>query len=500
MADPSVGAGLALGNLATPDRRHVFTESVMRQQNIDLQKEQKKAQEAAKKAALQQQLGGLIQTGEGGFSPFYAEQANKIASQGLADQYGAYQNGNQVGIIASRGQMKQQLDNLKKEDDALKAAQGLEQQGFIMPDKIKAALNKPYSQGHKEIQEELKIHPEYNNIINYNPDTGGYSFNPVKKIDLEDLYSKKIEENAPSMTQFEKMADIDNNTSRYKLFLDPKQVSNISASIVADPSYIPNLKLQQPELFNKTVQEYLNIDKGAPIQAAEQMAAAKIAHDNLESKNSRVHYDTKHIQDQYGANSVTPIPPSNDNQSKQFTIKRQLTVNGNKTQHDFNVPTGDSNGFKATKILTMKADDFINTNGNKKMKGQSVQNVEAGSATAMPVATKKITFSTGDVIEPGELVDDRQMKVMEEQDAVEWRPMVPVIAEGKDRNGKKTGISAVVPADKIQSSLLISQSKDDVPATSEMLTRAADEATKKNEEIRSRRKGGKNNKTKIQGF
>jgi hypothetical protein len=483
-----IGQAIALGNLAQVDRSKPFTNAVLNRQKLDLADQERRAKQRQQEQEQQKQLKSMLKFGKGGFTPFFQEQAAKIASEGVQKQIQYLNEGNQISMMNEGAKMEAQLEDLKQQQDATTKFLELKKQGFLIPKELEQGFSGIRSQNEKGIQDFLTKNPQYQEIVKYDPASGSYSFNPVKDIDLNKAYDASIRENESQMTQSKFIKGVDNNTSLYELSLSPDQVTSIAASYGTNPEYVRNLKLKEPAKFQK---EIAAIQTSMPELSADQIetiAASKIAEESLQTRNKKVHFETKAQPNNFNINLGSGLNYNNNGASpaggNTTTIKRPLTLNGQTKLIDVPVVTGNTYGFKPVSVLSLKSDGFINANGNEKITGQTLQETKTGSALPMPIATKRFKNSkSGDIIEVGEIVDEKQLQSMIDQGAVKWVPMFPVNSKGKNKNDEEVTISAFVPVENIAQQVIVSQSKDDAPVTQKSIQNAIDEAADRNSKL-----------------
>lgn len=369
-----LGQAIALGNLATVSRDKPFTNAVMNRQRFDLadQAQQAKAKQQAQEQ--QKQLNNLLKFGEGGFTPFYQEQAAQIANQGLQKQIEYRSKGDQINMMSEAAKMKAQLDDLKLQDEATRKFLALKKEGYLIPKELEQGFSGVRSQNEGGIQEFLKKNPQYNNIVKYDPVSKVYSFNPIKDIDLNKAYDTSIRDNESQMTEAKHIRSIDNNTSLYELSLSPQQISTIAASYGTNPEYVNNLKLKEP---NKFQTELANTQKAMPeisLDQAESIAAAKIAEENLLTRNKKAHFETK-AQPQRPYNDPNANPKNAVNlavtTTSQDVINPIFGANRPVTTVHISTPLKGENEKSTFEAHTA----FINNNGTKQtvsLKGKPI--------------------------------------------------------------------------------------------------------------------------------
>lgn len=190
-------------------------------------------------------------------------------------------------------------------------------------------------------------------------------------------------------------------------------------------------------------------------------------------------------QSPQGAGSLNLATLNQNNGGSAIVMKRPITVNGKAQQKEFNVPVGTTYSYKPVDIQALRGDDLINLDGNIPLKGQSIQEVKTGNAVVVPIATKRLVDkNTGDVINVGEVVDEKRLKTAIDNGGVEYQPMLSVSGKVKNRFGKTSDVSALAPVSKHGNAVMLSQSKDDVPGTQQQLQSSIDEANKKNSELK----------------
>lgn len=304
MADIGVGEAIALGNVAQVDRSKPFTNAVLNKQKFDLAKEEKKAKERDRVAQEQKTLAGMLNFGQKGFSPFYAEEGSKIIAEGTQKQLDAHRSNDYIGLLQAKDNMLQQLDSLKMQDDELKNFKGLKKQGFIIPPELENAISQPRSVGHPQLQKLLAEKPEYNSIVNYDKETGNYSFNPVKDINLGNSYDNIINKNADQMTETKFIRKLVDGSSLYEMSLSPLQLTHIASAMATDPDILSNAKFKHPAEFKKYYQEAKEELPELPENQLEATAGAKLFKQELNTRNRKPHF----VYPNNNNNNPQPIP------------------------------------------------------------------------------------------------------------------------------------------------------------------------------------------------
>lgn len=505
---PTLGEAISLGNLASIDRSKPFTQAVMRRQALDMSQEEKRAKEEAEKKKRVDDIISKIDFGKGGYLPHFQEQAARITGGGIEEQLSAAKRGDQLGMAESKSRMYRQLEELSLQQDAAKQfLSNADKMG--LPKDVVDAFGERYSTGNPKLNAFLNKNPQYKELITVSPE-GQYTFNPVEKVDLKKAYDSTITSLESNMANPKYVKDLDNNTAIFELSASPDEIAISAVGLARDPSYRSNLRLQEPQRYAQELAKITQVHPELPPDQAELLAAGAIAEQELQSRNKKIHYETRFIPTDVNVNLDPNVAATPSGIGNQTTIKKKLAVPDGKggfkyESKDIAVESGAPQGFKVVKVLNARGDDYINLNGGKRMKGQSIQSVDIGNARPYPVATKKMKDKLGKVIEAGEVVTSDQMQSLIDQDAIEYIPMFEGLADSKDGDGKKIQVSVLVPASKARSSVLLSQSKDDIELTDQSIKRAVDEANKLNSELPKRKKSRSapksgNNKKTISGF
>lgn len=142
------------------------------------------------------------------------------------------------------------------------------------------------------------------------------------------------------------------------------------------------------------------------------------------------------------------------------------------------------------------AEGVVDAKTNKPLSGKTFQKVEAFEATAVPIATKDFITSRGIQYKKGQMIDKGSVAVSVKQGLAEFQPMIKGIATYKEAQkirGKMEDVTitadVLIPAKNVSTSVIRSQSKEDVPATTAYIQRSIDESTKLNKKYRSEIKG-----------
>jgi hypothetical protein len=156
------------------------------------------------------------------------------------------------------------------------------------------------------------------------------------------------------------------------------------------------------------------------------------------------------------------------------------------------VPTGNTYGFKMATIGGTAAEGVVNAKTNQPLSGKTFQKVEAFEATAVPIATKDFITSRGIQYKKGQMIDKGSVAIAVKQGLAEYQPMIKGIATYKESQkirGKMEDVTitadVLIPAKNVSTSVIRSQSKEDVPATTAYIQRSIDESTKLNKKYKS---------------
>lgn len=245
----TTGQAIALGSLATPDRSKPFTNAVIRKQNIDLAREQRKAAAEQKAAEQKKQLASLFKYGDtSDIHPFYAEQAKEVAVNGMNDQVNAYNTNDSVGLTVASQKTKNEIDRIREQSDILKNALKLKSQGYNVPDEITDAFSNQYSKGHPKLQKILEEHPEYKTVVSYDPESKSYNLHPPKRIDVAEDAQKTMNHSVKQMVFDQTGKVLDDNSVEQFYSLHPEELNKIALNRVkGNDVLVANIGLNNPK-------------------------------------------------------------------------------------------------------------------------------------------------------------------------------------------------------------------------------------------------------------
>jgi hypothetical protein len=498
MAEPILGQALALQSEFRPDTSQVLTRAVDKIGNVTLKKQlaEAKAQEA--KAKRLQEIMGAVKLDGAKVNRHFLPEASKKYAEGIASLQESALKGDIMGVNAKKGQLEMEFANMAKQSDALDNFLSLKKQGFYIAPEIESAFAMPKAEGQAYLKKVYEQKPELKGIVDVN-EYGDYVFNPVKDLDLKSDFRKMLTENkallAPTGVKTRNEATKD-ETEVYKI--PESNIKEFAMFKAQDPDIRANIILKQKE-------EY------APFVAAVKAANPTATPEQIEN-TALVSFISKKLQDENSALVKSNIPQKGGGLDIDFGAGGELTFDENNAPTGGNipvmftgkgtknqpisfegqVPTGNTYGFKMATIGGTAAEGVVDAKTNQPLSGKTFQKVEAFEATAVPIATKDFITSRGIQYKKGQMIDKGSVAIAVKQGLAEYQPMIKGIATYKESQkirGKMEDVTitadVLIPAKNVSTSVIRSQGKEDVPATTAYIQRSIDESTKLNKKYKS---------------
>jgi hypothetical protein len=255
MADTTVGQAIALGNLARPDTTKVFTNAVMRGQEMNLRRRKIEQDEAAKKQQLQNQIANMIDPAKGGFLPLYQEQARDLIAKYGAEIKTALENNDVIKANQLSAQMNFERDNLKAQNDRFAAGYDkLKTKGFADPSLI-SALNKPMSQFQKEYADIISRNPHYRMLVDFDPATQNVNIGDYEGVDLRSQYDKTIATLMSKSFREEPTGRIIDGFVETKRVILPEAIQAGAMDLAGNRNVAQSVMFEQPKQYAKYYEE-----------------------------------------------------------------------------------------------------------------------------------------------------------------------------------------------------------------------------------------------------
>jgi hypothetical protein len=277
----TVGEAIALGNLAKPDTTKVFTQGVMRKQQLDLAKAERKAKEDKERKELEKTFAGMMDMGKGGFLPLYQEQARDLTATSNAEMMMAIKRGDPIMASSIKQRSQTRLEDLMAENNAFKTWMETSKSGGLVPKELVEITSLPMSQAKKRFTEVIAKNPEYKELLDFDQANNRFVFNPVKDVPVE----KEIEAVVQSLKSSakpvgkEKLMD---GTYNFTFKADETALSQAALDLAANPDIAANIRIKKKQEYLDAYNRLSNMPgpvKPTPAQLKELAVIEVLAND-----------------------------------------------------------------------------------------------------------------------------------------------------------------------------------------------------------------------------
>ena len=502
MAEPILGQALALQSEFRPDTSQVLTRAVDKIGNATLKKQIAEQKAAEAKAKRQQEIAGMVKLDGVKVNTHYAQDVKNIVSDSYAKMIEASQRGDGIAINQLKTQAELELKNKVQQSEDQNNFLALKKQGFYIAPEIEAAFAMPRAEGQAYLKKVYEQKPELRGIVDVNQ-YGDYVFNPIKDLDLQADFRDVVTKNELLFKPTGQKVVDQTTKDQLEVYKIPKtNIQEFALLKSQDPEIKANIILKDKAGFAIYVNQVKTANPNATPEQIENTALVSYISDKLEKINektvkSNIPQKGRGLDIDFGGASELTFDENNAPTGGNIPVK--FTGKGSKNQPiDFEgqVPTGNTYGFKMATIGGTAAEGVVDAKTNKPLSGKTFQKVEAFEATAVPIATKDFITSRGIQYKKGQMIDKGSVAVSVKQGLAEFQPMIKGIATYKEAQkirGKMEDVTitadVLIPAKNVSTSVIRSQSKEDVPATTAYIQRSIDESTKLNKKYRSEIKG-----------
>lgn len=293
MADTTVGQAIALGNLARPDTTKVFTNAVMRGQEMDLRKQKMKQEEANAQKQLQSEFAKMLDLGKGGFLPIYQEQASELTAGALSEMFKKQKEGDLIGAASIRQDAQRRLEDLKAENDQFKAWQGTARQGGLITQDVLRITGMPFSQATQEYNKLVATNPEVKEILMFDEQNRRFVPRPVKEVNYNPILNSTVSnvlQNA-STPVYSKKGDL----IRYDYNVSDDVIASRANELAADEDLRVNIILRRPQDVKQefdNIVKMQNVDVNVPEQRelAKAQSVKNVIQKDLKTNIDKVRY------------------------------------------------------------------------------------------------------------------------------------------------------------------------------------------------------------------
>lgn len=444
MADTTVGQAIALGNLARPDTTKVFTNAVMRGQEMNLRRRKIEQDEAAKKQQLQNQIANMIDPAKGGFLPLYQEQARDLIAKYGAEIKTALENNDVIKANQLSAQMNFERDNLKAQNDRFAAGYDkLKTKGFADPSLI-SALNKPMSQFQKEYADIISRNPHYRMLVDFDPATQNVNIGDYEGVDLRSQYDKTIATLMSKSFREEPTGRIIDGFVETKRVILPEAIQAGAMDLAGNRNVAQSVMFEQPKQYAKYYEEgkkqllstmptpFVKVDENDPA-IKEQLvnyAVSKVVKDELDARNQQYGMRSKPSS---GRRDGTPIIPYTS-QGEGYKIKISHP-NKEGVEQEYTSTAKYSSQLELTKGAINSSLLKDAKTGNQYQTDDLITNIKTAVIAVLPIykqgamgkdsSGKQYSLS-------GRVVDDSNL-TPEKANLYEWKPVVIGITDSDDQ-------------------------------------------------------------------
>jgi hypothetical protein len=502
MADTTVGQAIALGNLARPDTTKVFTNAVMRGQEMNLRRRKMEQDEAAKKQQLQAQMSKMIDT-SGKFIPMYQKEAKDVLTKYNTDIMMAVQNNDVLTANRLAAERDFNLDNLSKESDIMATnIENLRKKGLIPPD-LFGSLNKPKDQAIPEIKKMYEKHPEYKMLVSIDEPNNRVVVNDYQGADYNKEKSN-IVRNLRASAQARTPKSMGNDFWQIEYEVPDELVRDEAITNSNRRDVIQAVRFEQPQKylasFNK-IKEIKEKQLGRPVDENNPEEQTELIRASVEDvlyndfkTESQVKPMIKSRQQFKDFGFDFPSPTKGGGGLSTTTIKRRVLdtyEDGDPSKPIYKfvedeVRGGSRFSFKPVEVLSGKGESYLNLETNERMTGGAIQLSKVGDIKPYPVATEDIVQEIDGkkrvVVKRGELVTKNYEGIAKKQGAMQYVPRWEAITRVKNILGTKD-VSTLIDFEEGYGAVIAGQSKDDVALTNKQIKSAQEEANKLNSRL-----------------
>lgn len=498
MAEPILGQALALQSEFRPDTSQVLTRAVDKIGNATLKKQIAEQKAAEAKAKRLQEIMGAVKLEGAKVNRHFLPEAQRRYAEGIAQMQESAMKGDIMGVNNLKGQLEMEFNNLSEQSKALDNFLSLKKQGFYIAPEIEAAFAMPKAEGQAYLQEVYKQKPELKGIVDVNQ-YGDYVFNPIKDLDLQADFRDVVTKNELLFKPTGQKVVDQTTKDQLEVYKIPKaNIQEFALLKSQDPEIKANIILKDKAGFAAYVNQVKTANPNATPEQIENTALVSYIGDKLEKINektvkSNIPQKGGGLDFDFGAGNELVFDENNAPTGGNIPVK--FTGKGSNNQPiDFEgqVPTGNTYGFKMATIGGTAAEGVVDAKTNQPLSGKTFQKVEAFEATAVPIATKDFITSRGIQYKKGQMIDKGSVAIAVKQGLAEFQPMIKGIATYKESQkirGKMEDVTVtadvLIPAKNVSTSVVRSQSKEDVPATTAYIQRSIDESTKLNKKYKS---------------
>jgi len=503
MAETTTGQAIALGNIARPDTTKVFTQAVMRKQEMDLRKKKLEQDEAAKQKQLQAEFAKMLDFGRGGFLPMYQEQATEITSAANAEIFRKQKEGNIIEASAISEQAKRSLEDLEKENEQFKAWLSTSRQNGLIPQEVFRIANMPFSKAQQEFQKLVVNKPEVKEVFDINIQNKKPVYYSAKEVD----YNSKLNSTTSNLLANSSRIKYDkrgNSIIELDYNVDDNIIANRAKELAADNDLRINIILTRPQdyraQFDKVVAEN-KYDITDPDQRdlAKGMAVTRVIQNDIKVgiDKVRIMNQSKGGKGGDGDQIITTVGGGGGNRvpikTKKIVGYEFKKVDGKdvvdytkpKPEYvDENVNAGERRSFKTVKILAGKGDNYLDLDVNERMGGKAIQETEIGNIRVYPIATEDIKVGTEPntfvIVKKGDVITENDEKLAKTKGLLRYEPRFEGMAIVKDNIRGEIRKSVLVDLNEAYGAVRSSQTKDDVPLVDLQVKEAQAEANRLN--------------------
>lgn len=498
MAEPILGQALALQSEFRPDTTQVLTKAVSKIGDVTLKKQLAEQKAAEAKAKRQQEIMGAVKLDGAKVNRHFLPEAQRRYAEGIAQMQESAMKGDIMGVNNLKGQLEMEFNNLSEQSKALDNFLSLKKQGFYIAPEIEAAFAMPKAEGQAYLKKVYEQKPELKGLVDVN-EYGDYVFNPIKDLDLQADFRDVVTKNELLFKPTGQRTTNTETKDQLELYKIPEaNIKEFALLKSQDPEIKANIILKDKAGFATYVNQVKTANPNATPEQIENTALVSYIGDKLEKINektvkSNIPQKGGGLDFDFGAGNELVFDENNAPTGGNIPVK--FTGKGSNNQPiDFEgqVPTGNTYGFKMATIGGTAAEGVVDAKTNQPLSGKTFQKVEAFEATAVPIATKDFITSRGIQYKKGQMIDKGSVAIAVKQGLAQFQPMIKGIATYKESQkirGKMEDVTVtadvLIPAKNVSTSVVRSQSKEDVPATTAYIQRSIDESTKLNKKYKS---------------
>lgn len=498
MAEPILGQALALQSEFRPDTTQVLTKAVDKLGNVTLKKQIAEQKAAEAKAKRLQEIMGAIKLDGAKVNRHFLPEASKKYAEGIASMQESAMKGDVMAVNSKKGQLEMEFANLTKQSDALDNFTSLKKQGFYIAPEIEAAFAMPKEEGQAYLKKVYEQKPELKGLVDIN-EYGDYVFNPIKDLDLQADFRDVVTKNELLFKPTGQKVVDETAKDQLELYKIPKEnIQEFALLKSQDPEIKANIILKDKAGYSAYVDKVKTANPTATPEQVESAALVSYIGDKLEKINektvkSNIPQSGGGLDFDFGAGGELTFDENNAPTGGSIPV--MFTGKGTKNQainFEGQVPTGNTYGFKMATIGGTAAEGVVDAKTNQPLSGKTFQKVEAFESTSVPIATKDFITSRGIQYKKGQMIDKGSVAIAVKQGLAQFQPMIKGIATYKESQkirGKMEDVTVtadvLIPAKNVSTSVIRSQGKEDVPATTAYIQRSIDESTKLNKKYKS---------------